>query len=327
MSSWLGSAQFFVLSIVVVLYEFASARRRLGTDLSLWIDEQQVREFGGYGRISIIHDGHTEMFLQEPGFESSLPIIPERVNSVNFTWRSSEKKTYFYEIFDLDSYDRSVLNAPTISMPLQGLVPRNTTVFTVNMECVPNNTGSSDLSMAFTIRTVDMKPLKGMPIKFRLRKECLNNVPDSSCAERCANGGVCDSRNICRCERQYMGRFCEIPICYPACLNEGRCVAPGVCECVGGYIGNVCEGGICELPCLNGGKCVQKDICQCGRGYFGKRCEFSKCAIPCQNGGHCIGYNRCRCSRRFGGYQCEMVVGREPSRRPHPRKERKDLFV
>lgn len=67
------------------------------------------------------------MFLQEPGFEQSLPVIPERVTSVNFTWRSSEKKTYFYEILDLDSYDRTVLHVPTLSMPRQGLVPKNTT--------------------------------------------------------------------------------------------------------------------------------------------------------------------------------------------------------
>lgn len=143
--------------------------------------------------------------MQEPGFERSLPIIPERVTSVNFTWRSSEKKTYTYEILDLDSYDRSVLKVPTLSMPLQGVVPKNTTgkvsqqltfgegtknlsrvadkekfsisepVFTVGMECLPNNTGSADLSMAFTIRTEDGRPLKGMPMKFILRKQCLNN--------------------------------------------------------------------------------------------------------------------------------------------------------
>ncbi|CAG2064768.1 unnamed protein product [Timema podura] len=52
-------------------------------DLSLWIDEQQVKMFSGFSmEIYAIVDGHVLPYILDPKFEQYLPIIPSEVGSI-----------------------------------------------------------------------------------------------------------------------------------------------------------------------------------------------------------------------------------------------------
>ncbi|OQR70466.1 protein shifted-like [Tropilaelaps mercedesae] len=276
--------------------------------------------------IFVITHGEVEALIKEPTFESYLPALPDWVNTVNFTWRSGDKKSYIYDFLKLDSSNLGVLNSPKLSIPLRGKVPKKTRVFQVFLECVGNVSGTAVLDVSFSLSPEGGDPIPGMPIKFRLRKQCVSNVPISDCIENCRNGGQCDLDQVCRCPIEFMGQFCETPFCHPPCLHGGTCVAPNECLCPSGYQGPLCEGGICVERCLNGGKCIQKDVCQCGRGYYGPKCEFSKCSIPCLNGGRCDGVNRCACKRYFRGNQCEVEIPGMRKRNHHKRRK-PEVFV
>ncbi|XP_022686920.1 protein shifted-like isoform X1 [Varroa jacobsoni] len=303
------------------------ARRAFGDDLALWIDKRQLREFHSPLQMDIfvISDGQVEALIQEPTFERYLPAIPDHVNTVNLSWRAGDKKSYTYEFLKLESTNSGVLKTPKLSIPPRGRVPKKTKVFQISLECVANISGTAVLNVAFSLSPEGNGPIQGMPIRFRLRKQCVSNVPEPECEEKCKNGR-CDSRQVCHCPVDYMGRFCEIPFCHPPCQHGGTCVAPGECDCPIGYQGPQCEGGICADRCLNGGKCIQKDVCQCGRGYYGPRCQFSKCSIPCLNGGRCDGVNSCTCRKHFRGKQCETEI---PGlrKRNNKRKRKPEVYV
>lgn len=93
-------------------------------DLSLWIDEQQVKRFSGYSmRIFAIDNGRVSPHLKSRNFNHYLPIIPSEVSSVNFTWRSGTKK-YHYHFDRLQSFDETILKPPTVSIKIKGKVPQ-----------------------------------------------------------------------------------------------------------------------------------------------------------------------------------------------------------
>nr|CAD7395161.1 unnamed protein product [Timema poppensis] len=93
-------------------------------DLSLWIDEQQVKMFSGFSmEIYAIVDGHVLPYILDPKFEQYLPIIPSEVAYVNFTWKSGVKK-YYYHFDRLQSFDENILESPVISIKTKGRVPR-----------------------------------------------------------------------------------------------------------------------------------------------------------------------------------------------------------
>ncbi|XP_046388943.1 protein shifted-like isoform X1 [Ischnura elegans] len=281
-----------------------------GDDLSLWIDQQQVKMFSGFAmKIYAIVDGHVLPYILDPNFEKYLPIIPSEVSYVNFTWKSGGKK-YYYNFDRLQSFDESILEAPVISVRTVGRVPRRPKVFSVFLPCSGNSSGIASFGIGLLIESRKGKPLPGTPLRLRLRKECAQRGqtgPDPECDRKCANGGWCNQERICQCPEGYMGQHCRTALCYPQCMNGGSCTSPGICSCLPGFQGRHCEGGICAEKCLNGGKCIQKDTCDCPKGYYGLRCEFSKCIIPCLNGGRCRGANKCRCPSAFGGDHCEIM--------------------
>lgn len=284
-------------------------RQQQSKDLALWIDEQQVKLFSGYTmEIFVIHDGKVLPYILDPNFEKHLPVIPYEVQRVNFTWQAGRRR-YYYTFDRLLSHNPQILEAPVVSLPPKGRVPRKPKVFTVNLYCFGNASGIASFEIGLLMQTRRGKPLPGTPLRLKLRKECTQSSVDPECDEKCENGGVCDVGRKCQCPEGYMGPYCNTALCYPQCMNGGTCTTPGRCTCPPGYQGRHCEGGICREKCENGGKCIQKDTCACPRGYYGNRCEFSKCVIPCINGGRCRNVNKCRCPRGFAGDHCEVVTG------------------
>ncbi|XP_046456854.1 protein shifted-like isoform X6 [Daphnia pulex] len=281
-------------------------------DLSLWIDQQQVKMFSGFPmEIYIAAEGRVLSYILDPNFEKYLPVIPSEVGYVNFTWKSGEHKKYYYHFDRLQSFNEDILQPPTVSVEIRGRVPRKPKVFSVLLPCSGNSSGVASFSIGLLIESHKGKPLPGTPLRLRLRKECAERVgPDPECDKKCANGGWCNHEKICQCLEGYMGQHCRTALCYPQCMNGGSCTSPGMCSCPSGFQGHHCEGGICKDKCLNGGKCIQKDTCDCPKGFYGLRCEFSltaKCVIPCLNGGRCKGVNKCRCSPGFKGDHCEVT--------------------
>ncbi|KAL0134643.1 hypothetical protein PUN28_001441 [Cardiocondyla obscurior] len=195
-------------------------------DISLWIDQQQIKMFSGLAmEIYAIAEGQVLAYLLDPEFESKLPIIPSEVSYVNFTWKSGVKK-YYYNFFRLKSFDESILKTPSITIKTQGRVPKKPKDFSILLPCA-GNSGIAQFGISLMIETRKGKPLNGTPLRLRLRKECTVREP---------NPGPCPDG--------YLGPHCKKALCYPNCMNGGNCTAPGVCSCPPGYQGPYCEGGI-----------------------------------------------------------------------------------
>ncbi|XP_058802105.1 protein shifted-like isoform X1 [Phymastichus coffea] len=319
-----GSATLiFLLLLLLLLIEARHHHRRGGGgghkpdgDMTLWIDRQQIKMFSGVEmEIYAIDEGRVVPYLLDPDFETKLPIIPNEVSYVNFTWKSGAKR-YFYNFFLLKSFNESILKTPSITIKKKGRVPKRQKEFSVLLPCSGNNSGVASFGIGLMIETRKNKPLNGTPLRLSLRKEC---AVRGECVNRAHDHHHLSTTRTYKpnpgpCPYGYMGPpHCKKALCYPNCMNGGNCTAPGVCSCPPGFQGPYCEGGICAEKCLNGGKCVQKDTCECPKGFFGLRCEFSKCVIPCVNGGKCKGNNICRCPTGFKGNHCE--IGRRSPQR------------
>uniref|UniRef100_A0A8D8T1N1 Protein shifted n=1 Tax=Cacopsylla melanoneura TaxID=428564 RepID=A0A8D8T1N1_9HEMI len=93
-------------------------------DLSLWIDEQQVKMYSGFSmEIYAIANGTVLPYILSPEFEHQLPIIPSEMGYVNFTWKSGMKK-YYYNFDRLQSFNENILEPPNVSIKTQGRKPR-----------------------------------------------------------------------------------------------------------------------------------------------------------------------------------------------------------
>lgn len=94
------------------------------TDLSLWINENQVKIFSGFFmKIYAIDNGKISPAILDPNFNQYLPVIPSEVNNVNFTWAAGNKK-YHYNFDRLQSWDEKILKSPTISIKTKGKIPK-----------------------------------------------------------------------------------------------------------------------------------------------------------------------------------------------------------
>nr|XP_023021451.1 protein shifted-like isoform X2 [Leptinotarsa decemlineata] len=298
--------KFILVVLIPILTSVISRDDKNNSDLSLWIDEKQVKIFSGSPmKIFAISNGNVLPYILDPNFEKYLPVIPSEVSYVNFTWKS-EGKRYYYNFDRLQSFDESILEAPVISIKTKGRVPRQRKEFSIFLPCLGNSSGIAKFGIGLLIENRKGKPLYGTPLRLKLKKECAQRSPDPECDKKCANQGWCNHEKICQCPEGYMGQYCRTALCYPRCMNGGNCTSPGICSCPPGFQGGHCVGGICSQKCLNGGKCIQKDTCECSKGYYGPRCEYSRCIIPCLNGGKCKAVNKCRCPRGFRGDHCEI---------------------
>ncbi|XP_023242282.1 protein shifted-like isoform X2 [Centruroides sculpturatus] len=318
---------FLMLTSTIVVLCTAREGKEQVADMSLWIDEKQVKEFSGFPmEIHAIVGGVVLPYILDPNFEKYLPVIPSEVGFVNFTWKSGERKQYFYDFDQLQSFNKDILGNPVISIDTRGKVPRKPRVFQVFLPCLGNQSGVASFGIGLRIQNESGNFLPGTPLRLKLQKQCADHGPDPECDKKCANGGRCNQHKICECPKGYMGKYCRTALCYPQCMNGGTCISPGICSCADGYQGPHCEGGICREKCLNGGKCIQKDTCSCRRGYYGARCEYSKCLIPCLNDSRCVGVNRCRCRKGFSGSQCERISDQQnltKKGKPRRRRQRK----
>lgn len=74
-------------------------------------------------KIYAINNGSVSYHIKDPHFNQYIPTIPSEVNSVNFTWRSGNRK-YYYQFDRLQSLNENILKSPTISIDLEGEVPK-----------------------------------------------------------------------------------------------------------------------------------------------------------------------------------------------------------
>ncbi|KAF0299970.1 Protein shifted [Amphibalanus amphitrite] len=275
-------------------------------DLGLWIDPDQIEQFSGYRiQIPIIIKGQLLSHIMDPNFERYLPMIPAEVGYVNFTW-SSGRRRYNYSFYELASDDTTVLMPPIVSINRSGRVPKKARMFSIVLPCVGNVSGVVFFTVGLDVMTRRRgRRVRGMPLRLRLKKECrISHGPDPECDKRCGNGGFCSADGQCQCPLGYMGKYCNMALCYPQCMNGGTCVKPGKCECQLGYQGPHCEGGKCLVPCQNGGRCRGVNRCRCRSGYSGDHCEVVA-RQPCRRcrHGQCVG-SRCECDRGWFGRRC-----------------------
>ncbi|GBP51764.1 Protein shifted [Eumeta japonica] len=218
-------------------------------DISLWIDERQVRMFSGISMqvYAIVH-GNVSPYILDPNFSHKLPIIPSEVGYVNFTWKAGSK--FYYHFDTLTSSDPKTLKPPVLSIKTKGRVPKRAKEFSIFLPCMGNNSGVATFEIGLKITNGKGEPLKGTPLRLNLKKECAQRGvyfartgPDPECDKKCANQGWCNEEKICQCPEGYMGQYCRTALCYPQCMNGGNCTAPGQCSCPPGYQGRHCEGG------------------------------------------------------------------------------------
>ncbi|XP_076448578.1 uncharacterized protein LOC143285218 [Babylonia areolata] len=291
---------------LVVLAGLARCRGPRGRSrLALWIDSEQVELLIGMPMtISIINEGQVTPYLKEPGLSEAI-LIPPEVDTVNLTWQSGHEKFWYW--FNFTSLDPRLLYPPLLGVPAYGVIPRDPTVFQITIPCKGVEEGVASLVLGLTIYSRDGRPLKGTPIKFKLKKQCVAFVTTSLCSGECQNGGTCTQFGQCECRQGFQGEYCQIALCDPVCKNNGTCISPEICDCPKGYSGKLCEIAACERPCENGGHCLPEGFCWCEPGYYGDSCELRivSCTPNCANGGTCVDVDRCQCPSNFSGPRCE----------------------
>lgn len=221
---------FVCISILTIITMVDSTHDSLykDGDMSLWIDEVQVKQFfngksivdcfwSSYDRVNFvfndfcfvltgipmkiyaISDGVVLPYVLDPNFEKYLPAIPSEVMYVNFTWKSGENKNYYYDFDELQSFNTDILKAPVISVEPQGIVPKKPKVFQVFIPCVGNTSGNASFTIGLKIVNADTNQyLTGTPIRLKLHKQCTYHGPDPECDKKCGNG-KCNQDKICVC--------------------------------------------------------------------------------------------------------------------------------
>lgn len=300
-----------MLVFLVIMLTNCHARNKL----SLWIDEAQVNAIIKYPLdLYIIKEGTMTKYLNDVGFMANLPVLEPDVDTVNLTWEAGDE-LYTYWFDNLKSKNKTILYNPLLSIPSSGIIPRGPKIFQMSIPCTGNEEGIAHLVLGLRITDHLNNPIRGSPIKLRLKKQCFQFETSNLCPMPCQNNGRCNQIGECECPQGYHGQFCEVDLCSPKCENNGTCISHDLCLCLDGFFGKRCEKALCNKPCQNGGRCVPSDapragVCWCTSGYFGEACEFSHCVKPCEHGGLCIGHNKCSCKTGYSGNQCEKADGR-----------------
>ncbi|XP_046456634.1 protein shifted-like isoform X3 [Daphnia pulex] len=297
-------------------------------DLSLWIDQQQVKMFSGFPmEIYIAAEGRVLSYILDPNFEKYLPVIPSEVGYVNFTWKSGEHKKYYYHFDRLQSFNEDILQPPTVSVEIRGRVPRKPKVFSVLLPCSGNSSGVASFSIGLLIESHKGKPLPGTPLRLRLRKECaerVTQVSDGGGAFRPAAGAphqhhhhhhhLVPSPHASTSSASAWPPLSSLPDpnllvthgqtgrlaasnSAASNVNRSRLAFTGL-----RHVGPDPE---CDKKCANGGWCNHEKICQCLEGYMGQHCRTALCYPQCMNGGSCTSPGMCSCPSGFQGHHCE----------------------
>lgn len=274
--------------------------------LALWIDKYQIERLSGYlTDVYIIRGGNVLSYLLKPNqFEMSLPILPYEFESINLSW-VAELEPYKYKFNEIKSLDHRLLYEPTLNISNQGIIPKKSSGFTLNMHCRGNGTGISAMNFSLSIMDFKGEHIQGSPLGVRLRKYC---IAKPNCIMSCKHNGTCVGLNVCSCPKYYTGQWCERKICL--CKNGGTCDHNGRCICPLRFYGHKCQlvVGNCEVPCKNGGYCSQLNVCVCPHGYTGLFCQKPNCKMDCGTNGKCVDVNVCECRRGWRGKQCNKTA-------------------
>lgn len=299
-----------VFLVTLLMMTQCNARSKL----SLWIDEGQVQTItknvaGLPLHLYIIHEGTLKSYMNDVGIIGNLPVLEPDIDTVNLTWEAGDEQ-YTYWFDNLKSKNKTILYNPLLSIPASGIIPKGPKVFQMSIPCTGKEEGVAHLVLGLRIMDHNNRPIKGSPIKLRLRKRCHEFETTNLCKMPCENNGRCNQIGECECSQGFHGQYCEKDMCNPKCENNGTCVSPDMCLCLDGFSGKRCEKALCNKPCQNGGRCVPSEaqkfgVCWCTSGFYGEACEFSWCVEPCQHGGLCVGTNKCNCKSGFSGKYCE----------------------
>jgi hypothetical protein len=128
--------------------------------------------------------------------------------------------------------------------------------------------------------------------------------------DNCGDHGTCVDVNQCKCDTNWQGLSCNLPICYNNCSNHGQCVDINTCQCYSGYTGEVCGQFLCKNVnnCSTHGTCIAIDKCQCEPNWSGQNCNVPFCFNNCTNNGDCVGPNTCKCIPGYTGTLCNQLI-------------------
>ena len=133
----------------------------------------------------------------------------------------------------------------------------------------------------------------------------------------CNNGRVIN--NVCVCNQNYYGRYCELSCRRELCNGRGNCVMnTRRCVCDENWSGRHCEHfenpqDIEPLRCVYGVFMPEMNMCSCEYGFTGELCERR---IKCANGEILDG--ECLCNDGWSGRDCSI-------RRPLPITKRMEV--
>jgi hypothetical protein len=122
--------------------------------------------------------------------------------------------------------------------------------------------------------------------------------------------GTCVGKDECRCDENWSGTDCDVPLCKYDCYDRGKCIDANLCECNYGFSGNLCDNITClgVNNCSNHGICVDIDKCACFESWSGLNCSRSICRYNCNDNGECIDINKCECNMGYTGQFCDQVT-------------------
>ncbi|KAK1790430.1 hypothetical protein P4O66_014336, partial [Electrophorus voltai] len=242
--------------------------------------------------ILIVSEGRMAPFTHDfKKAQQRMPAIPVHIHYVNFTWQVTDQAEYFYEFQTLRSFDKDIMDDPTVNVPRLGSVPHKASgsvsylhviahmingfacvVVQVGFPC----RGDQDGVAAFEVTILVMDGGGNIVLRTPHNAIFFKSCQRAKCPGGCRNGGYCNERQVCECHDGFYGTQCEKALCSPRCMNGGLCMSPGLCGCPPGYYGASCEKANCSTTCFNGGTCFHPGKCVCPTGFEGSHCEKSE---------------------------------------------------
>lgn len=166
----------------------------------------------------------------------------------------SSTREYFYLVAFEESisvYSKDFKNVGTINIDAgEGLELSDIAIFQGSLEGARSGLigyafESDDAGKGFGISSLE-------PIfsAFKLRSNTKwNPVPQSAevklprcpAVKNCNGGGICTSRNTCKCYVGFAGSACGEITCQNACSGNGKCIGPNQCRCKSGFTGDDCS--------------------------------------------------------------------------------------
>jgi len=68
-----------------------------------------------------------------------------------------------------------------------------------------------------------------------------NGLPKCPAVQNCNDGGLCSSKNSCKCYSGFAGADCARITCLNNCSKNGQCIGPNLCTCKAPFTGDDCS--------------------------------------------------------------------------------------